>query len=328
MDAMTFLNRPIFTQDGAMTNPQNIRLVPGQIVPNNLRAVQMPNVPIDFDREMVNVRMTAEYLEAMPDFGIGQQLNTRDRRTATEVSASASLMNVSVDMKGNIFRHALARLYTYAWAILRTYRSRDLEFYLNDEAASVPPEALRQDYLIQPGGSPDAWNKTARMQRAVARYQMLRGDPYTNKGELTKSLLEADDPRLVRRLWQDPQTAAADQQEDQAMELAILEKGYPARVKPADDDVVHIQIALGRLQQNGVMVQKGWEHPIPQIGLARIQEHLAAHLEQLRQRSPQQAKAAQAMVTKFFQAGGSQPGAELLAGTEPAGGLAAGGGAA
>lgn len=285
-DHMSFSGLPLFTHEGnEQLNLNNVQLKPGAIVPRNLSAVQFPAPPLDYDQELVGTRMTAEYLIAMPDFGTGQQINTKDRKTATEINRIGSLMGMSTDLRARLFRQQLGQLYRYAWAILKTFRKESLSFYFAEQLQQAPAEAMHDEYLIEPDGSPDSWNKPARMQRAQQRYQMLRNNEYVKQGELTKSLIEEDEPRLVRRLYQDPQMRVADQQEDQAMELAILEKGWPARVLPADDDALHIQIVLGRVE---MLLQLG-ETILP-VAWQRMNEHIEGHLQQAQKRNPKQVR--------------------------------------
>jgi hypothetical protein len=287
-DHMTFTGNPLFTHEGNdPINLNNVQLKPGAVVPRNLQAVKFPEPAMSFDQELVSTRMTAESLIAMPDFGVGQQINTKERRTATEVNRIGTLMGMSTDLRGRLFRGQLGQLYRFAWALLREFKKASLSYYFADQLQEVQQEALHDQYMVEPDGSPDSWNKPARLQRAVARYQLLRGNEFVHQGELTKSYLEEDEPRLVRRLYQDPKTRIADQQEDQAMELAALEKGWPARVVPADDDQLHLQVLTGRIE---AMLQLG--ETITPVGWQRINEHMESHLQQLGQRNPKAARQA------------------------------------
>lgn len=278
-DSMSFLNRPIFTHDGQAMNLQNLRLTPGQIVPNNLRKVDMGNVPFDFDQESTSVRMIAEYQIGMPDFGTGQQLNTKERKTATEVNAISNLMSQSTDLRAWIFRRNLGKLYRQSWQLLQHFAKDKLaRYYREQEVVEVDPKALEGEYRIFPAGTADGWNKQARAARALARVQTYRGDPAVNQAALTRHALEEDDPRLVKELWVDPQTTQADQMEDQADEISVLLIGFPARVKPSDDHAVHVQT----LSQY-VAAQQQYGRPVDPIAAQKILEHVGQHLEQLRQ---------------------------------------------
>lgn len=285
-DSLTFVNRPIFTHDGpAGSNMTGVRIRPGDVVPNNLRRVDMGEPPFSLDQEMVSTRMTAENRMAMPDFGLTQRDATKDSRTATEVTAATALMTQTTDLRAWIFRWALGRLYRMAWTILSHFAAKDLEYYAQENLQQLTPEALTAKYLIEPSGSPDAWNKQARQQRAAARGQMYQGNPYIDQGELTKHMLEEDDPRLVRRLFRDPKIKATDQMEDQAMELAVMAEGFPPTVGQQDDDGVHLDVLLGKLEH---VAQFG--PPLAPMILQRYHEHATAHLEQMAQKKDPRVK--------------------------------------
>jgi hypothetical protein len=275
-DAMAFLNRPMFTHEGPRSALGNIALIPGQILPGNVKRVEMGSVPFDFDQEMLNTRMTAEYHMAMPDFGLGQKGNLNKPKTATEVQAQTAMMTQTTDLRGWSFRRRMAILFQKAYSILRRYAKEDLGFVVNGGMQSVEAAALEREYAIQPEGTPDNWNRAARQQRAAQRLQMFANNPFVKQGELVRSVLEEDDPRLVRKIFDDPQLQAADQQEDQAMEIAILEMGFPARVKPADNDEVHLQSIDGRVEM--IMALR---LPITQLGMQRLTEHATQHVQKL-----------------------------------------------
>lgn len=296
-DAMTFLNRPLFTHEGSTINLNNVRLIPGQVVGNKLSAVQMPTPPVSFDIEMQSTRQAAEYLVAMPDFGLGGRQAGKKDATATEVNAIGNIMQMSTDLRARIFRQALSNLYRMTWAVLREKKQQDLTYFFADEMQQAPAEALHDEYLIEPDGSPDSWNKPQRMQRAVARFQMFKGSPFVDQGKLTKSVLQEDDPRVARDLYVDPQTTAADQQEDQAMELGILEMGFPARVKPSDDDAIHLDTTMGRVE---MMLKTGQE--ITPVAWQRMNEHMMGHVQQMQTRDPKRAKQYMAKIQRVQQA--------------------------
>jgi hypothetical protein len=276
-DSMTFLNRPIFTHDGAALNLQNIRLTPGQIVPNNLRKVDMGQVPFDFDQELMSTRMIAEYQVGMPDFGTGQQINTKERKTATEVSAITNLMSQSTDLRAQIFRRNLGKLYRLAWSLLQHFAAEKLtSYYADNQVQQVDPQAVGGKYRIWPAGSSDGWNKQARQQRAAQRLQMYRGDASINQSALTRHALEEDDPRLVKSLWQDPGTAQADQIEDQADELSVLAMGFPASVHALDDHPTHVQTILGFVQ-----AQQQLGRPLDPLLVKKLAEHAQQHVAKL-----------------------------------------------
>jgi hypothetical protein len=287
-DAMTLFNRPLFTTESNVPNAGNLRWVPGQILPFNVKPVVMPSPPIEFDRQIILMRDIAERLIAVPDFGMSQVNNTSDSRTATEIAAIGQMTQQSADLRMRVFRGALGRLYRMAWSLLLQYAKGDLSAFVNGEAKPVPPEALQDVYAITPSGSADGVNKSLTMNKAVARFQLFRGDPFVNQGELRKTMLEADDAGLVKRLFADPGYSAATQAEDQAQEISILRMGFPAVVSDADDHAVHIQTILAYVAHQSEIQQ-----PPKPSELQFIQQHALEHVEALRKIDPKQAKQAQ-----------------------------------
>lgn len=288
-DALTFVNRPIFTHDGpAGSNLTNVRIRPGDVVPHNLKRVEMGEPPFSLDEEMLGTRMIAEQRVAMPDFGLTQR-GTKDSRTATEVQAATALMTQTTDLRAWIFRSRLGRVYRLAYELLRHFDREDLAFYAQENLQTLDANALEIPYLIEPEGSPDAWNRQARQQRAQARGQMYAQNPFINQAELTKHTLEEDDPRLVRRLFQDPKVKAQTQSEDQAVELAVMAEGFPPVVHPADDDAVHLDVVLGKLEH---VAQFG--PPLSAMVAQRYHEHTQAHLQQMEGKKDPRAKQYQA----------------------------------
>ena len=286
-DAMTLSNRPLFRaeRDGVETN---LRWRPGQILPTGVQPVTMPAPPIQFDVHINLMRQVAEGLIGTPDFGMSRQGDMRTARTATEMEQVAAMNAQSGDLRMRVFRMSLGRLYQKAWATLREYAGGTERKYWKDETVeNVGADVIGSSFKVKPSGSADGVTRQRLWQKAVARLQMFNADPYTNQGELRKSVLEADDPGLVKRLYQDPGVGMAVQAEEQAMEIGIMRIGFPAVVSPADDHATHIRTMLLYVQQQN---QTG-QPPAP-LEMQRIQEHLMAHVQALQQVDPKQAKAA------------------------------------
>tara|TARA_B100000073_G_C23443213_1_gene456207 strand:- start:129 stop:647 length:519 start_codon:yes stop_codon:yes gene_type:complete len=131
--------------------------------------------------------------------------------------------------------------------------------------------------------------------------QMFVNDPFIDQGELRKSVLEADDVALVKRLFMDPELKMADQAEDQANELTFMRLGFPAVVKETDDHATHIRTILGYIQLSS---QTGRQ--VEPMEMQRLQEHIQAHLELLRKTDKDAAKEVEAEIAGLL-AGGSQP---------------------
>ena len=282
-DYMSFVNRPLYHTDKDIPNVGNIQLRPGQILPFGLSVVEQPSPPLSFDDEMNRIRETAEYRLALPDFGVLQDKG--GHRTATEVSQVAGQSSTVSDIRTRIFRLMLADIYAQAWALLVQYDNADLAFTVSDAVEQLDPAALHEDYEVLPNGSDQSWNRGAQLQRAMQRMQAFAQNPYINQAELVKSVLEVDDPRLVKRLFVEPQTQAATQAEEQAMEIATMLLGFPCPVQAQDDDAVHIQTLSGFVQRR---LQTG--EPITPEMARLLLQHGGAHAQALEQKKNPQAK--------------------------------------
>ena len=194
---------------------------------------------------MMFTRDIAEQRVATPDFGMSQSLQNAERRTATEINQISNLFSQSSDLRLRIFRMGLGRLYNAAWDLLRKHSKSSLNYWYEDTVKELNSDALAEAYHIRPTGSADGVNRDFIYTRAVNRMQMFVNDPFIDQGELRKSVLEADDVALVRRLFMDPELKMADQAEDQANELTFMRLGFPAVVKETDDHATHIRTILG-----------------------------------------------------------------------------------
>lgn len=283
-DYMTLCNRPLFTSSQPVPNAGNLRLVPGQILPGGLSAVQMPSPPVSFDQEMVNTRMVAEYHLGMPDFGIGQSGNTRERRTATEVNQVSNLMTVGVELRARTFRMAVGALLRLAWSTLLQY-DRDTRFFAEGEMRSLADEALTAEaWLLEPSGSSDTWNREAQMEKAMARKKLFAESPWIDQAELDKSILELDDARLVKRLFVDPQNRQRKEYEDEATLLPTLLLGLPLEARPEQDQEARVRCLMDFVHQREVMGA-----PVDAVGMGALKARLEGHLERLREKEPKRA---------------------------------------
>jgi hypothetical protein len=148
-------------------------------------------------------------------------------------------------------------------------------YVLYDTVGTVPPDALQGEYEIMPNGAADSWNKPMQMQKAVARLQLLGNSPYWKRNELEKSLVEIDDPRLVKRAYQDPGFALQNQMEDQAQEISIMLLGFPAQVQPGDDDKAHVQSLQGYVDAE-IAQNKPVTPQFATLALGHLQGHMMA----------------------------------------------------
>jgi hypothetical protein len=182
-----------------------------------------------------------------------------------------------------------------AWAIALQYlvpatdatgqvNQTSLQYIVDNEIRNITPDAIHEEYEIQPNGSADSWNKGAVIAKRIAFYQQFQSNPYIALDELTKWVLEGDDPRNVKRLYRDPGITAKKQDEDQAMECLLMQSGYGPEVLPADDDKAHLQ-NLAHFAQD--KIDRGLMTP----ELARlVLDHGMKHQQQLVQKKDPMAK--------------------------------------
>ncbi len=284
LDRMTFASRPLFYTEREIPNASNLRFQPGQILPFALQAVSIPAHTEEFAEEMVHTRMVAEYNIGMPDFGLGQKSMSNTPRTAKEIGEITNISTQGTDLRSRIHRKSLGELYVLAWKTLLQY-NKDTQFFFENKARQLPPEAIQDAYSIVPNGSADDWNKQARLQRAMARFSMFNGNPVVDQFELAKSVLELDDPKIVRPLLPDPAKKQQDQIARQATEVPTLLTGFPLVPGQDDDDALHFQGCVQFLQKQQAMgVQMGPD------AVGAIQAHMQMHMQRLEQSNPRLAQ--------------------------------------
>lgn len=288
-DFQQLTTNPLFAApNGLGANPGNIRFTPGQILPFALNAVSFPSPPSDIGQGMASTRSVAEQLIGTPDFGLGasaQAPGAKGPKTATEVQALGTVMGAGIGMRGRRFRAEMSVILGMAWSLYIQYGKASLDYYTAaDGVATLEENALSGGYTIQLAGTGED-TRMIRLQKAYQRMQTFGQNPMINQRELTKSVLEEDDPGLVRRLLLDQDTQMADQAEDQASEIGIMLIGYPAQVKPTDNHAVHLQV-LGGYMQRRLQLN---ERMTSEMGVL-FASHALQHFESLKQQNPQAAQ--------------------------------------
>ncbi|MEN9631949.1 MAG: hypothetical protein RL077_353 [Verrucomicrobiota bacterium] len=300
-DYQTLTTQPLFYSEGAQPNVGNLQFVPGQVFNKKIEAVQFPRSPVDIMQSMDATRATAEQLVALPDFGMGANRSTGGAKTATEVQALTAVMGNNVELRARVFRRELGLILNLAWSLLIQYAKDKRDFFYQDQLGELPEEAAGDLYRIEPNGSGDNFNREFQVQKAYGRFQTFNGNPFINQQELTKVTLETDDPRLVRRLFQTPQIAAATQTEDQAQELSIMLMGFPAMVQPSDDHAAHLECGMQYIQ-----AQIAKQVRFDPEAAALIAKHLLEHLQALREQDKPAAapyKQAESFLQQMMQSG-------------------------
>lgn len=301
-DAITFSNRPVLTADGEVPNAASLRWQPGELIPSNIKGVKMPAPPISYDQEIAFGASIGEQQAMTPDFGISDLSNnaTGKPRTATENERISALQSAGMNDNALMFRDFLTKCYRHIWALLCQFKGEDFSYYAAGKIGTLPESALHDSYLIFPDGSPDGWNRQKRLQMATARLQAYENNPNVSMEVLTKESLAADDPRLALKAFIPTNQKANSEAEDEALEILVLQEGYPAAVMPGEDHATRIMVDLGWLAKQGMQ-----NVPVDPVARQRVQEHMALHWQYLRQTDPQAAKV---LAQKIGQAAQQQTG--------------------
>jgi hypothetical protein len=257
-DAIQLFNKPVFRAERDMPNTMNLRVAPGQILPNGLIPVAMPPPPLSFDDDMNQTRSIAEQRVANPDFGLNQAQESSDRRTATEIKAIGAQSMKAGDLRARMFRASLGRAYKQSWALLMQFDSEDLQYRFQEESQQVDIVALHNDYHIEPKGGVNEVDRETLLQRAIQRKALFKESPWINQPEIDKSILELDDPALIKRVFQDPNQQGQQEQSQEAVNIPALLLGASIPVKQGDNYALRIGVLMQFSQQQ---VQQGGRFP-------------------------------------------------------------------
>lgn len=279
-DWMDYFNRPTYSSERNLGNLSNWKQQPGQILPPGITPNMAVNPPMSFDEEMQGTRALAEYRTNIPDLGANQHLagkaGAKGDVTATQINAIVGQSGLADDMRVRVFRMGMADSLRKAWSLYLQYDKDSLDYIVGESVSKIDKSALHGDYLIQPNGSADSWNKGLQMQKAYQRMQQLGQNPYIHQDELVKSVLELDDPGLVKRLYADPGLKQQDDVEQQSIETVLMLNNFGAPVHPSDDDKAHLQ-ALAQFGQ--MRYQEG--QPVTPMQAQAFLQHIQGHLQGL-----------------------------------------------
>lgn len=259
-----FFSKPMFVNTGASPIPaaQNWKSGPGKILPAGLEPAPVPVRPDSLREDMNLIRALAEDGTQIPDFGASEHLTGKvpATQTATGQNLIAAQSGQGNDLRARVLKLDLADLLSLAWSLYLQYGNVDesLTYLVDGSPETLDAQALHESYEIVPNGSADSWNKSALVQKRMAYYQTLLQNPYIDVAELTKWLLEGDDPKMVKRLFQDPQEKTKGEESLQIVECLEMEVGFVPDINPSDDDKTHLmvmdQLANKKLQ-DGTMTQ-------------------------------------------------------------------------
>lgn len=283
-DYIDFTSKPMFSSESGTPNVKNITFQPGEVLTNGLKPVPLSAPPINLDEEIQNTRMIAEQSIMMPDFGVGEGADGGNK-TATEVDYIRTLSSTGVDLKGRVFRNPVRSLLRTSWALQLENNRSEITYFIADSCKILPEQALHDEYHITPDGGTDSWNKGAVVQRAAQRMKMLMGNPNVNQERLTEDFLMADDARKATRLFVPTNQRNATEAEDEAFEILLMMSGYPAAIKPDEDHALRIKLIYQKMKALTAL-----QEPVNPIARNLLQQHMAQHMQVLRQMNPDAAK--------------------------------------
>ena len=299
-DAMTLYNRPLFRAERELPNSINLRFQPGQILPYGVAPVQMPQPPVSFDQELNQTRAVAENRIGSPDYGMSTVMSGgSDRRTATEIQSINAQAMQSGDLRARLFRMALGKLYRQAWGLYIQYDSKSLRYRFAEDSLEADPIALHDQYELEPKGGMDMVSRQMMVQQAINRKQLFMNSPWVDQVELDKSIMELDDPSLVKRLLRDPGQKAADELEDETKTIPTLLVGIPVPAKPGQNYAGRIGVLMQYL--NGAMQQGQQLSPTAENAFMMRIDSLLQGYEQV---ATNEARKLRKEIQKFFESTG------------------------
>ena len=299
-DAMTLYNRPLFRAERELPNSINLRFQPGQILPYGVAPVQMPQPPVSFDQELNQTRAVAENRIGSPDYGMASVMSGgSDRRTATEIQSINAQAMQSGDLRARLFRMSLGKLYRQAWGLYVQYDSKSLRYRFAEDSLQADPVALHDQYELEPKGGMDMVSRQMMIQQAINRKQLFMQSPWVDQVELDKSIMELDDPSLVKRLLRDPGQKAADELEDETKTIPTLLVGIPVPAKPGQNFAGRIGVLVQYL--NGAMQQGQQLSP---AGKNAFMQRLDSLLQGYEQVATNEARKLRKEIQKFLEGTG------------------------
>ncbi len=323
---LDFHGHPQYTNEGTLSTPVNFKPQPGEILPAGIKPIPPVSAPMDFAQEIQMQRSLAEDRIQVPDLGASEHFASESdaKKTATGVNAIVAQSGAGNEMRSRVWKLQITALYKQAWSIFCMY-SKGKKITLEDYT-EVSPEALHDQYRIEPTGSADSASKEQRVAKAMALEQQFRGNPYVKQDEITKNVFEQDDPESVKRFYQIPAEAQQEQAEQQGVETLLMLAGRDAVVQMGDDDKAHVQDLVQTVQ-----AKMGAGEPLSPDFLMRAVKHVQGHAQQMAQKKDKEGlamiKQLEPMVQQLMQSIQQQPQPLMGGGAPPApmGGDAAGG---
>jgi hypothetical protein len=250
VDNLRFAAVPMATTEGMdIGNILNYAFRPGDVLPYQLKPFQFQGPPVEMITEMSTARMTGEQLAGVSDYLMGQALNTKERRSATEVSLSAQLASQSLDLRQRLVRDALTKVFRYCWKLFAQFKTEKIEFYYQDNIQELPPEALKEAWEIEPSGNPDGYSRGFEAAMALERFKLLNNHPAINQDELVKDVVASNNPTAVKRLFVGTQAGQAREQDEASQSAVAMLSGFPIQVRPGQNHALRAEFYARVLQK-------------------------------------------------------------------------------
>lgn len=296
-DLTSFAATPMLTGANPIQNPANYRMAPFEYIPGDVKPIQMGSDRSGLTEQIQFARSEAQQRSASPDFGTEDNLHAGEKPTAKQVGYVEQLQQVGTSHTNSIFSRDLGELLKHDWGLCLQYKRKNLTYFMVEDLQTLPEQALHDEYLITVGDGSGEWDKKQRLAKAVQRLQTFKGAPNVNQDELVKSVLEADDARLVKRMLMPGKQRESQEAFAQAEDIAtMMVTHFPAPVLPDQDQIVRIKSTLDFLHAGR---EKG-QMPDP-TALKLIQDQVGARLEMLKQMNPQGHKQAVQMIEQAMQ---------------------------
>ena len=301
-DSMQLFNKPVYRAEREVPNSMNLRVGPGQILPYGIAPVANPQPPISFDQEMTTMRSIAEQRVSNPDYGMGQVLDTTNRRTATEIQAIGAQTQQAGDLRARTFRMALAKVYKMSWSLLIQYDSQDLNYRFLANSQQVDAQALHEKYHIEPKGGVNEVNKEAIARRYATYKNLFQNSPWIDQSVIDRQMLALLDPEMVTSAFKDPNTKQQDEQVDEMKNIPALLIGAPIPVEKGQNYSLRIGVLMQYLQNARQTGQQ-----LPPAGVQKIVGRLEALLQADATVDNNGAKQLGKTVQEFLQSAGMLP---------------------
>lgn len=217
LNRMTIANAPVFMyRMHRGLNPENIRWIPGQMVPVNdpsdILPLQVPNLDMSYEREEQILKTWNEQRTGGVDFALNNPLSSlQEPRTRYEVQQVMSNSKTIMSLRGALWQQMLSEIYGEFFDLWQTYGPDDVYIRVTGEQPiQISKEDLQGDYLFQVEGAIGDEDPELRAQKALTRIQVLTpflaqpqllGTKFEiDGGELVAEYLESQDIRSARRI--------------------------------------------------------------------------------------------------------------------------------